>query len=156
MVFERDRWRALVTAVMNLRVPLFLCFPGVTTHCGRIFTALFRALASSFSRFLDHTQRHTTFGRTPLDEWSIRRKDLYLTTRQSQQTNIHDPGGIRTHNRSRRAAKDLRLSVATGTGVRSWLVQLIFIPGTVDGWVGWDFSYGGLISTHRLILQLWL
>jgi len=24
--------------------------------------------------------RHTTFGRTPLDEWSGRRRDLYLTT----------------------------------------------------------------------------
>jgi len=39
-----------------------------------------RAMASSFLRFLDHTQRRTTFGRTPLDEWSARRRDLYLTT----------------------------------------------------------------------------
>jgi hypothetical protein len=30
-------------------------------------------------------------------------------TQQSQQTNIHSPGGIRTHDRSRRAAVDLRL-----------------------------------------------
>jgi hypothetical protein len=30
--------------------------------------------------FLDHTQRRATFGRTPLDEWSARRRDLYLTT----------------------------------------------------------------------------
>jgi hypothetical protein len=28
----------------------------------------------------DHTQRHTTVGRTPLDEGSARRRDLYLTT----------------------------------------------------------------------------
>jgi hypothetical protein len=35
-----------------------------------------RVIASSFLRFLDHTQRRTTVGRTPLDEWS----DLYLTT----------------------------------------------------------------------------
>ena len=35
---------------------------------------------SSFLRFLDHTQRRTTVGRTPLDEWSARRRDLYLTT----------------------------------------------------------------------------
>ena len=40
-------------------------------------TARQRALASSFSRFLDHTQRRNTFGRTPLDEWSIRPRDLY-------------------------------------------------------------------------------
>jgi hypothetical protein len=30
--------------------------------------------------FLDHTQRRTTFGKTPLDEWSARRRYLYLPT----------------------------------------------------------------------------
>ena len=60
------------------------------------------------SGFLDHTQRSTTVGRPPLDEWSACRRDLYLTT-HSQQTNIHVPGGIRTHDLSRRAAADLRL-----------------------------------------------
>jgi hypothetical protein len=39
-----------------------------------------RAMASSFTRFLDHTQRSTTVGRTPLDEWSARRRVLYLKT----------------------------------------------------------------------------
>ena len=38
------------------------------------------AMASSFLRFLDHTQRRVTVGKTPLDELSARRKDLYLTT----------------------------------------------------------------------------
>jgi hypothetical protein len=38
------------------------------------------AWISSFTRFLDHTQRHTTLSRTPLDEWSSRRRDLYLST----------------------------------------------------------------------------
>ena len=33
-----------------------------------------------FTRFLEHTQRRTTVGRTPLNEWSVRRRDLYLTT----------------------------------------------------------------------------
>jgi hypothetical protein len=36
--------------------------------------------ASSFERFLDHTQRRVTIRRTPLDEWSARRRDLYLIT----------------------------------------------------------------------------
>ena len=67
------------------------------------------ARASSFTRFLDHTQRRATVGRTPLNEWSARRRDLYLTTQHSQQTDIHAPGGIRTHNLSRRAAADVRL-----------------------------------------------
>ena len=35
------------------------------------------AMASSFTRFLDHTRR-ITVGRTSLDEWSARRRDLYL------------------------------------------------------------------------------
>ena len=38
------------------------------------------ARASSFTRFLDHTHRRTTAGSTPLNEWSARRSDLYLTS----------------------------------------------------------------------------
>ena len=41
------------------------------------------ARASSFTRFLDHTQRRTTVGRTSLDEWWARRRDLYLTTHKT-------------------------------------------------------------------------
>jgi hypothetical protein len=36
-------------------------------------------------------------------------------TQDAQQTNIHAPGGIRTHDRSRRAAVDLRLRPAVET-----------------------------------------
>ena len=50
---------------------------GATAHCGFVFCS---PLASSLTRFLDHTQRRATVGRTPLDEWSVRRRDLYLTT----------------------------------------------------------------------------
>ena len=37
------------------------------------------ARASSFMRFLDHTKRRITVGRTPLDGWLARRRNLYLT-----------------------------------------------------------------------------
>ena len=37
------------------------------------------ARASLFMWFLYQTQRRTTVGRTPLDEWAARRRDLYLT-----------------------------------------------------------------------------
>jgi len=68
-----------------------------------------RARAFSFTRFLDHTQGRTTVGRTPLEEWSARRRDLYLTT-TTLTTNKHPcPCGIRTQNLSRRAAADPRL-----------------------------------------------
>jgi len=48
--------------------------------------------------------------RTPLDEWSARRRDLYLTTHNThnRQTSM-SPGGIRTNNLSRRAAADVGL-----------------------------------------------
>jgi len=38
------------------------------------------ARASSFTRFLDHTQRRTAVGRSPLGEWSACRRDLHLKT----------------------------------------------------------------------------
>ena len=44
-----------------------------------------------FLMFLDHTQRRTTFGRTPLDEWSARRRDLYLTTHDTHNRQISMP-----------------------------------------------------------------
>jgi len=44
-----------------------------------------------FLMFLDHTPRYTTFGRTPLDEWSARRRDLYLTTHDTHNRQMSMP-----------------------------------------------------------------
>ena len=44
-----------------------------------------------FLMFLDHTQRRSTVGRTPLDEWSARRRDLYLTTHDNYNRQISMP-----------------------------------------------------------------
>jgi hypothetical protein len=43
--------------------------------------------------FLDHTQWHTTVSRTPLDKWSARHRDLYLTTHNTnnRQTSMPPP-----------------------------------------------------------------
>jgi hypothetical protein len=64
-----------------------------------------RGLWPPHSRGFVITQ-HATVSRTPLDEWSARCRDLYLTTHT---TNIHAPGGIWTHDHSRRVAVDLHL-----------------------------------------------
>jgi hypothetical protein len=52
------------------------------------------ARASSFTRFLDHTQRRTTVGRTTLNKWPARRRDLYLTTHNThnRQTSLPPVG----------------------------------------------------------------
>ena len=43
------------------------------------------------------TRRHTTLGRSPLDEWSARRKGLNLGAQNThKRQDIHAPGGIRT------------------------------------------------------------
>jgi len=48
--------------------------------------------SSSFTRSLDHTQGRTALSRTPLDEWSARRRYLYLTTLNThKQSDIHVP-----------------------------------------------------------------
>ena len=63
-------------------------------------------------------QRHTTVGRTPLDEWSaLLQRPLPDNIRQSQQTDILAPGGIRTHNLSMGAGQAFALErTVTGTG----------------------------------------
>jgi hypothetical protein len=62
---------------------------GKTFFCG---AAIQRASWSPHSwGFLDHTKRRTIVGRTPLDEWSARRRDLYLTTHNTQNRQISMP-----------------------------------------------------------------
>jgi len=66
------------------------------------------ARASSFIRFLDHTQRRITVGSTSPDEWSARRRDFYLSTHNTHKRQTW-PRWDSNPNLSRRAAVDLRL-----------------------------------------------
>jgi len=67
------------------------------------------ARASSFTRFLDNTQRRTTVGRTPLDEWSVRRRELYLTKHDNHNRQTSKPPVGFEPTLSRRGAADLHL-----------------------------------------------
>ena len=76
-----------------------------------------------FTRFLDHTQRRTTIGRTPLNEWSVRRRPLSDNTQQLQQTNIHAP----------RRAEDFYLPLKIrrlrpGLNPRTWIPKASTLP----------------------------
>jgi len=52
-------------------------------------------MVSSLSR--TNTVRHTTFGGTPLDEWSARRRQLYLTTHNThKRQKCMTPAGFET------------------------------------------------------------
>jgi len=51
-------------------------------------------MAYSFMRILDHRQRHTTVGRTPLEEWPVRRRDFYLTTHNTHNRKTSVPSWV--------------------------------------------------------------
>ena len=111
----RHLWSRLVVHFNNATENCYETILIYSVHETRQLSSLWRcgptrAMASSFLRFLDHIQWHITVGRTPLDAWSVCRRDLYLTTHTTLTTDRHPyPGGIRTHNLSRPAAEDLRL-----------------------------------------------
>jgi hypothetical protein len=88
-------------------------------------------MSSAFLRLLYHTQRRTTVGRTPLDEWSANRRDLSLTTHNKQETNNHAPGGIGTHNLGWRASGDLHLRLR-GHWDRPWFLSFHWLDRLYD------------------------
>ena len=65
------------------------------------------AQAFSWSRL--HENWHNTLGRIPLDEWSVRRTDLYLTHTTLTSDRYPCPGTNRTCNPSKRATAEPRL-----------------------------------------------
>jgi hypothetical protein len=71
------------------------------------------------------TLRHTTFGRTPLDERSARRRDLYLTTHDTQNRQASMPRAglepaIPASERPRTQALD-----RTATGIGKWYINAV-------------------------------
>jgi hypothetical protein len=89
-----------------------------------------RIMPSSFLRFLDHTQRRTTAGRTPLDEWSARRRDLYLTTHNThnRQTFMPPVGFEIKFSVGERPQTYALDRAATGTGMSMlclWQIQIL-------------------------------
>ena len=80
------------------------------------------AMASSFTRFLDHIQWRTTVGRTPLDAWSARRRDLYLITHNdhNRQTSMHPEGFEPTTLAGERPQTYALDRAANGTGMLCW------------------------------------
>jgi len=78
----------------------------------------------SFTRIQHHTQRRTTFGRTPLGEWSARRRDLYLTTHNNhnRQTSMPSVGFEPTVSAGERLQTYALDRAATGT---AWTCSVV-------------------------------
>ena len=106
--------------------------------------------ASLSMRFLDHTQRRTTVGRTPLDEWSARRTDLYLTIYNTHNRQISMPpvGFERTISAGERPQTYALYRAATGTGSRE-VQQSVCLSVTTF------FSLSKYAIFHKLWMWLW-
>ena len=71
-----------------------------------------------------HTKRHSTVGRTPLDEWSASHRDLYLTTHNThnRETSMPPVGFEPTISAGERSQTYALDRAATGTGWRIWII----------------------------------
>jgi hypothetical protein len=119
-----------------------------------------RARIVSFLRFRNHEQRHTTVGRTPLDEGSARRRDLYLTIH----TTLTCLGGIRTATPASERPQTLPLDLLA-TGIvfcpvyphENTIARILHGAATVDGVViqyfNISFCRSSLLLLRRVKLQ---
>jgi hypothetical protein len=80
-------------------------------------TALRGPRPPQFSRLHDHTQTHHTRYDSSGRVIGQSQKPLPDNTQHSQETDIHAPGGIRTHNPSKRAAADPLISITSANKV---------------------------------------
>ena len=117
----------LVCFCFVLPFVLFCLFRFLMTMLVVSYSLLFDATTpqwarSSFTRFLDHTRRRTTVSSIPLDEWSARRRGLYLITHNthSRQTSMPSEGFEPTVPAGERPQTYTLDRAATGTG--SWVL----------------------------------
>ena len=107
-------------------------FTGDTAHCGFcILQPSSGAVASSLTWFLDHTKRRATGGRTPLDELSVRCRELHLTTHNTwhnRQTSVPPVGFEPTISEGERSQTYVLDRAAAGIGVRLYMVWEIAAP----------------------------
>ena len=106
-----------------------------------------------FLMFLDHTQRRSTVGRTPLYEWSACRGDLYLTTHNihNRQTSMPPVGFEPTISAGERPQTYSLDCAATGTGwVFIYQIVLISQPYFLWYWRYRSEIFMNLVLTIRL------
>ena len=93
--------------------------------------------------FLDHTQQRATVGRTPLDEWSARHRDFYLTTHNThnRQTSMPPVGFEPTISAGKQPQTYALDCAATGTG--SYCKCIYWIP-----FRHWKLHSSGLLHEY--------
>ena len=110
-------------------------------------------MASSFLRFLDHTQRLTTVGTTPLNEWSARRRDLYLTAHNThnRQTSMPPVGFEPTISARERPQIYALDRAATGTGNLLYITVCFLLGNSPTSEFYMPMFRNTLFHLHRLV-----
>jgi hypothetical protein len=104
----------------NKYTRLLSCVRRISFRSPSLFYLLDHSRCRGFLFSLDHTQTHTTVGRTPLDEGSASRRDLYLATqtlyrRQTSMPPVRFEPTVPASARPQTYALD---RAATGIGIR--------------------------------------
>ena len=96
------------------------------------------------------SRSHTTVGRTPLDEWSARRRDLYLAAQKThkRQTCMPPAEFEPTISAGKRPQTHALDRAATGTGDTTW------IPGQIHGVWACEWICSMWVSRQRWPQQL--
>jgi hypothetical protein len=112
---------------------------------------------SSFTRFLDTTHRRTTVGRTPLDECSARRTDLYLTTHNihNRQTSM-PPVRFDTTITAGEPPQTYTLDCeATGTGIIRHTLYIIYYTVYTIHYILYSIYYT-VYSIHYILYNIYV
>ena len=122
--------------------------------------SLQKFMASLFTRFLDHTQRSTTFDRTHLEKWSASRRNLYLTTYNTHNRQTSEsPLGFEPNFSAGEQPQTYSLDrAATGTG-QTWTTVIkytIFIFWLLDLMMAICFERHTKEFVNTTNIHLWL
>jgi len=84
---------------------------------------------TSFTGFLDHTKQRTTVSKAPVDEWSARCRDLYVTTQDThnRQTSMTPVGFESTISAGEQPQTYALHGAATRNGFRSYYRYVVRI-----------------------------
>ena len=82
---------SLLPAISQFLLWILTLTLTLTRLMSYIYIYIYVYMEHPFLMFLDHTQWRTTLGRTPLDEWSAHRRDLYLATHDTHNRQISMP-----------------------------------------------------------------
>jgi hypothetical protein len=104
----------------------------------------------SLLRLHDHTQTHTTVGKTPLGEWSALCRDLYLTTHniQTRQACMPPAGFEPTIPACERPQTHALDRAATGIGTQEYIACVKHVPQN-------HTQSGGIYFCHWVLIILY-